>query len=51
VISLPGKFAVSVVPGIPKRHAPQAPKVAPGERSGLIGKVLSMPGKLVVVPN
>jgi two-component system chemotaxis sensor kinase CheA len=51
VISLPGKFAVSVVPVIPKRHAPQAPKVAPGERSGLIGKVLSMPGKLVVVPN
>lgn len=51
VIALPAKHVVSTVaaraahPDVPQRDA------ATATRPGLLGKVLAMPGKLVVVPN
>lgn len=51
VISLPGKFAVSAMAGSRAPHAALPRPAAPAERSGLIGRVLAMPGKLAVVPN
>ncbi|MBK8524454.1 MAG: HAMP domain-containing protein [Betaproteobacteria bacterium] len=51
VITLPGKYAVMALAASPDGRATPVRAVVPGERNKRFGNVLSLPGKLVAVPN